>query len=152
MLKTEHWFIKNVRKLDEKAPFQTIRGSFGNPVIQTALLVPEQKSTRKQPSDVAAASGTPHSSRPVLFQQPHTATPHATGPETRSSPTLPTRTRSAPPPAGRSRLAAAVAPSRSHLRQPRSIERRNPWPPRRSSSGLRRWRIHPFHLPDAWPR
>jgi hypothetical protein len=47
-------------------------------VIQTALLVPEQKSTRKQLSDVAAASGTPHSSRPVRFQQPHTPR-HRTG-------------------------------------------------------------------------
>ena len=64
----------------------------------------------------------------------------------------PTRPRSAPPPAARSRLAAAVAPSRSHLRQLRSIERRNPWPPRRCSSGRRRWRIHPFRLPDARPR
>lgn len=39
-------------------------------------------------------------------------TPHATGPETRSSPTLPTRTRSAPPPAGRCRAPGSPPPLR----------------------------------------
>ena len=95
-----------------------------------------------------AGRPTPVRSSPVQFHQLT-----ATG---SSSPTLPTHadaaTRSAPPPAGRSRLAAAVAPSRSHLRQLRSIERRNPWRPPRCSSGRRRWRIHPFRLPDARPR
>jgi hypothetical protein len=83
-------------------------------VIQTALLVPEQKSTRKQLSDVAAASGTPHSSRPVLFQfqQPHTPR-HRTGnakqPHTAHADTLCTTT-CRPFPARRCRCALALTP------------------------------------------
>lgn len=82
-------------------------------MIQTALLVPEQKSTRKQLSDVAAASGTPHASRPVLFQQPQYCPRHRTGnakqPHTAHADTLCTTT-CRPFPARRCRCALALTP------------------------------------------